>query len=72
MHCLLILCEGIPHHASHIGEVAHEFRLIVGEHPQHILIYQYLTIASRTGADANGGNGQLAGDPGGKLCRNAL
>ena len=57
-----IILECASYDFTYIGEFLNEFGREITEEAQHILIYQNLSIASCSGADADGGYGQLLGN----------
>ena len=55
---------------AHVGVPPGELGCVPHGQADHIVQHQDLAIALRAGADADGGNAQLAGDPRGELSRN--
>lgn len=51
---LLVLSEGLQHHAVHVGILLHELRYEAVSIAHHILIYQHLSVAVLASADADG------------------
>ena len=57
---------------AQLGIAFDEFRFEGGEKAYHVIDDQYLPVAPGRGADTNGGNRHLGGDPVGKPLRNLL